>query len=751
MSIGGMSERLAFLLELDASQATAEVRKFGQTAERELGKADNSFDRFGTRMQVAGAGMLAFAGLSARALYGLGQDAAALEQSVGGTEAVFGSASDIIDRYADTAATAAGLSERAFRESTTLIGGGLVRMGFELEDAAERSAELVQIGADLSATYGGSTTEAVEALTAAFRGEADPAERFNLNLKVSEVNAKAVEMGLASSTSAVDEHARAQALMALILEQSSAAQGQYARESDTATGRIQTATAQIENFKAAAGGAAAIITGQLAAGLGGAAERFNEMSPATQSAIGSFAAYGTAAVGALGGTSLLVGSLAKMRDQFTNLDAATGARSLNRLGSAMGAAGIATAGAAVALAIWNSRMAEATEFAQREEAGARAMVSSASSYEDLQRRFGELVTARNQTVEEYNNADGILDMDLQQELMQQVDGYDRVVEATRRAHEVVEAFAAEGLGSLDEGTALVMARQEEAVALLDQGYTPAQAAAELAVNDHTQAQQLAETQTSATTQELEAATEAVNDHIDAVNAGLDPLFGMLNALDGNATAQARLTELQQSGTATEAELDAAHQAAAESALEVEAAALRLAVAVQNGTVDLQGARNMLRDWVTQGLISQETADEMATAFAEATTEADRLEGSRAITFTTNIEEVAARVFAGRDRMQGAMTAADFGGGPTPGRAAGGSVRAGEMFRGGERGTEILRDDAGQTYVIPGADGQVIPNHRLATAGGAGVVNNWDVVIYAHDVDEALRKLSAETTWAGRGG
>nr|MBO2500933.1 hypothetical protein [Acidimicrobiia bacterium] len=176
-----------------------------------------------------------------------------LEQSIGGTEAVFGEFSKVIDEHARSAAESMGLSEAEFRTATTSIGGQLKRMTGDVQFAAEQSVELVRVAADLAATYGGTTAEAVQALGAAFRGEADPAERFNLNLKASVVNAKAVEMGLAATEREVDDNARAQAILALVTEQSADAQGQFAREADTVAGQAQITAAKMENMKAIVG------------------------------------------------------------------------------------------------------------------------------------------------------------------------------------------------------------------------------------------------------------------------------------------------------------------------------------------------------------------------------------------------------------------------------------------------------------------------------------------------------------------
>ena len=110
-----------------------------------------------------------------------------LEQAVGATQSVFGTYSGVITRAATDSADAVGLSERAFRESTAAIGAQLKRMTGDIGFATDQSTHLVEVGADLAATFGGTTEEAVHALGRALVGEADPIERFGLGLKVSQV------------------------------------------------------------------------------------------------------------------------------------------------------------------------------------------------------------------------------------------------------------------------------------------------------------------------------------------------------------------------------------------------------------------------------------------------------------------------------------------------------------------------------------------------------------------------------------
>jgi hypothetical protein len=221
---------------------------------RDLDTLSSRAMKLGTTMTDVGARMTLGFTLPFVASMGLAVKAASdLEQAVGATESVFGSATREVDRYARNAVNSVGLSERAYRELAAVAGAQLQNLGVSQQDAAKQADELIRIGADLAATFGGTTADAVSALGAAFRGEADPAERFGLRLNVNTANAKAVEMGLAKTTASVDAHARQQAIMALIVEQSAGALGQFSRESGTLAVQQQKARAEIENAGAKIG------------------------------------------------------------------------------------------------------------------------------------------------------------------------------------------------------------------------------------------------------------------------------------------------------------------------------------------------------------------------------------------------------------------------------------------------------------------------------------------------------------------
>jgi hypothetical protein len=236
----------------DKSKVRVAVVGDASQLQKELLKAEGQLNGFGANAKKSG-DLLRSALFGTAVLYGAKQlvDAAAnLEQAVGGTAAVFEQASGPINEFAKNAAKLAGLSEETARTLTSRLGASLKGFGLSAEEAAEQAVFLTQTGADLAATLGGSTDEAVTALGAALRGEFDPLERFGIALKASDIAAKAVSMGLADNASNVSTLAKGQAALALITEKSAFAQGQFGREATTASGQAAIASANTKNASA---------------------------------------------------------------------------------------------------------------------------------------------------------------------------------------------------------------------------------------------------------------------------------------------------------------------------------------------------------------------------------------------------------------------------------------------------------------------------------------------------------------------
>lgn len=176
-----------------------------------------------------------------------------LQQSIGGVETVFGSSSGKMLGWAKNAASSAGLSENAYNEMATTIGSQLQNMGMAQEASAEKTNSLIGLGADLSSMFGGTTTQAVDALSSALKGEMDPIEKYGISLNDATLKAKAQSMGLGDLYAAGDRNAKMQATLAAITDMSGKSVGNFAKEADTAQGQQARMTAQFDNAKAALG------------------------------------------------------------------------------------------------------------------------------------------------------------------------------------------------------------------------------------------------------------------------------------------------------------------------------------------------------------------------------------------------------------------------------------------------------------------------------------------------------------------
>lgn len=175
------------------------------------------------------------------------------QQSLGATETVFGKYANTVIATSKKAAQAYGLSANEYRENANLLGALFKNQGVQLDQLGAKTQQFVGVGADLAATYGGTTKEAVEALGSAFKGEFDPLERYGISIKQSAINAELAARGQDKLTGSALKAAQQQATTALIMRQSKDALGAFGRESDTLAGQQQRLSAQFEDVKAKIG------------------------------------------------------------------------------------------------------------------------------------------------------------------------------------------------------------------------------------------------------------------------------------------------------------------------------------------------------------------------------------------------------------------------------------------------------------------------------------------------------------------
>ena len=240
--MAGRSPILSIKVIADTLSAQAGLKGLGDTAG-------------GVGSTVKGLAIPAGIALGAITVFGKGAvDAASeVEQSFGGLESVFGDTADQAKELARSSAKDVGLATSDYANLATVLGSQLKNMGTSAEDLVPATDKLIDLGADLAATYGGTTADAVAALSSLLRGERDPIEKYGVGIKQADVNARLAAEGLTGLTGEQLKAAEANATLAILAEQTAAAQGAFARETDTAAHAQQVANAQWENAQAALG------------------------------------------------------------------------------------------------------------------------------------------------------------------------------------------------------------------------------------------------------------------------------------------------------------------------------------------------------------------------------------------------------------------------------------------------------------------------------------------------------------------
>ncbi|WP_280383368.1 hypothetical protein [Nocardia wallacei] len=194
------------------------------------------------------------------------------QQAAGAVESVFGPAAAEVEKFAGAAAQSVGLASSQYNNLAAVLGAQLKNLGIAQDQIAGTTNNLITLGADLAATFGGTTAEAVQALSGVFRGEFDPIERYGVSIKQSDINARLAAQGMTGLTGEALKQAQAQAALAMITEQTAGAQGQFARESNTLAGQQQRMNAELENAKAQLGQALLPMFAKLAQILASVAE-----------------------------------------------------------------------------------------------------------------------------------------------------------------------------------------------------------------------------------------------------------------------------------------------------------------------------------------------------------------------------------------------------------------------------------------------------------------------------------------------
>lgn len=182
-------------------------------------------------------------------------NASDLNEAGTAVQAVFGDSTAGIKEWAQTAATGFGQSQLQALNAAKSFGVFGQAAGLTNEENAAFSQGLTELASDFASFHNVSPEEAIEAIGAGLRGEAEPLRKFGVLMDDASLKAKAMEMGIYDGNGSLTQQQKILAANALITEQAGAAQGDFARTSDGLANQQRILDASLTDLSATVGSA----------------------------------------------------------------------------------------------------------------------------------------------------------------------------------------------------------------------------------------------------------------------------------------------------------------------------------------------------------------------------------------------------------------------------------------------------------------------------------------------------------------
>lgn len=287
-------------------KAEAGVQKFADNAQADLARtaaaARKSWAEFGQGLedlsQRATAAGLAFSvALTAPILLAARSSikaAMSLEESMSKTRLIFNEAADSVVAFAETADTSLGLSRGAALDAVAAFGGLMLASGKTAHEAAALGKGMTRLAVDLASVNDVPIADAIDKLRAGLIGEAEPLRRFRIMLSETATSAMALDMGLAATSEELTAGAKILARHALIMNQTSLEQGDFARTAQSAANQTKILQAEVGNLSAGLGEMLLPYYKDLLTIIRSVTEHLAAMGPETRRTLVTFAAIAAA-------------------------------------------------------------------------------------------------------------------------------------------------------------------------------------------------------------------------------------------------------------------------------------------------------------------------------------------------------------------------------------------------------------------------------------------------------------------------
>jgi hypothetical protein len=173
-----------------------------------------------------------------------------LGETISKVGVLFGDSAKDIEEFAGKAAQSLGQTKQQALDAAANFAIFGKSAGLSGEELVKFSTEFVSLAGDLSSFNNVSQDDAINAIGSALRGEAEPLRRFGVLLDEATLKNAALQLGLITTTKeALTPQQKVLAAQKVIYEQTTTAQGDFARTSDGLANQTKILSAELENTK----------------------------------------------------------------------------------------------------------------------------------------------------------------------------------------------------------------------------------------------------------------------------------------------------------------------------------------------------------------------------------------------------------------------------------------------------------------------------------------------------------------------
>ena len=248
---GNRTLKLSILADVD------DLNKKLKAANSDVDTSSNKLSEFGKK---AGLALTAAATAAGAFAVKIGIDAVRaasdLNETISKVGVLFGSSSKEIEKFAAGAAQSLGQTKQQALDAAATFATFGKSAGLSGQDLSKFSINFVKLASDLASFNNTSPEQAINAIGAALRGEAEPLRAYGVLLDDASMRQAALSLGIIKTTkNALTPQQKVLAAQELIFRQTAAAQGDFDRTSDGLANRTRILTAELENAKTIIGDA----------------------------------------------------------------------------------------------------------------------------------------------------------------------------------------------------------------------------------------------------------------------------------------------------------------------------------------------------------------------------------------------------------------------------------------------------------------------------------------------------------------